>query len=200
MGTKKPLVRKAAQAPVKPQPQPDSEPKVTEEPTVEEIQADPELADGDEDTEPEDDNNTEEGEQDESEPEQVDGAHQLSPSKVDETKYDDPPAPLDRTANPMVNQDADHEPTDFGSLPGAPQGNVLVLGPDEPLRVDGEPSPDGTFVRLNKAVYRAKLPMGSKRWTFLLEYPAHAQIPMSIVQPVQRDESAPTVYPYTAQP
>jgi len=77
--------------------------------------------------------------------------------------------------------DPNYEEQDWANIPGAPDG--LVLGPNQNMSVDGEPSADGTHIVLSRAVYRAFLPMGSKRWAFVLEHPASAQIPMSIVRP-----------------
>lgn len=86
----------------------------------------------------------------------------------------------------MLSDNGDVDPdTDWGSLPGAPTDGGIVLGPDEPIRIDGELDQYGTSVTLNKAVYRAHRPMGSKRWAFTLVYPKGHQIPQSMVQRMQ---------------
>lgn len=195
MANKKPLAKKAL-APRTRQ-QPDSELKEVTPDVTTDTPSGPPIEDEVEETEQDDDSDIEQDENDESEDEEGEEDEEEQPA---EPEYEAPPAPLDRTANPMVNQAADHEPSDYGALPGAPKGPSLVLGPDEPLRVDGEVSPDGTYIRLNKAVYRAKLPMGSKRWAFMLVYPMNAQIPVSIVQPINQTPDSPSVYPYSAQP
>lgn len=74
---------------------------------------------------------------------------------------------------------------DYQNLSNAPKGDdVLVLGPDEPLRVSGEN--DGTTITLDKNVYRARQPFRTKRWTFTLVYPKGMQIPASQIAKVQQ--------------
>jgi len=78
---------------------------------------------------------------------------------------------------------ADGEDVDYANLPNAPKGsNVLVLGPDEPLRVSGHEN--GGVIVLDKTVYRAHRPFRSLRWTFTLEYPFGAEVPVSKVRTV----------------
>lgn len=74
----------------------------------------------------------------------------------------------------------EEEISDFGALPNAPKGEVIVLGPDEPLRVSGEVQ--GNVIVLDKAVYRAKRPFRSLRWTFQLMYPAGHTVPTHVAR------------------
>jgi hypothetical protein len=74
------------------------------------------------------------------------------------------------------------EPSDYAKLPGAPKGAVLVLGPEDPLKVSGEQQ--GGVIVLDKAVWRAHRPFRSQRWAFRLEYPLGHHLPMSVVQQV----------------
>lgn len=68
---------------------------------------------------------------------------------------------------------------DYAALPSAPKDGI-VLGPDEPLRVEGEEHDN--FIHLTKPVYRAFRPFRTKRWQFRLEYSAHQIIPLSVVK------------------
>lgn len=78
---------------------------------------------------------------------------------------------------------AEGDDVDFANLPNAPKGdNVMVLGPDEPLRVSGEEN--GGVIVLDKAVYRAHRPFRSLRWAFTLEFPIGAEVPVSRVRTV----------------
>ena len=95
----------------------------------------------------------------------------------------EPAKPVSFLVNAAVNLDVQ----DWAGLPNAPKHGI-VLGPGEPLRVDGTASADGTHITLTKPVFRAYLPMGSKRWAFGLEYQVGATLAMSIVQPVNRDQ------------
>lgn len=90
--------------------------------------------------------------------------------------------------------ESEPEVVDYASLPNAPKDSV-ILGPNERLVVDGEMSSDGTHIKLSKAVHRAFLPMGSKRWAFMLEYPAGAEIPASMVVAADRKHPATSTSP-----
>lgn len=71
----------------------------------------------------------------------------------------------------------------YMDAPGAPKDG-LILGPGEPLKVDGDDAGDNVNIRLRCAVYRAFKPMGSKRWGYTLEYPKGHLIPKTIIESV----------------
>lgn len=69
---------------------------------------------------------------------------------------------------------------DYPNLPNAPKGDVLVLGPNEPLRVSGDVQ--GNVILLDKAVYRAHRPFRSLRWAFTLVHQKGTVVPVSAVR------------------
>jgi len=81
------------------------------------------------------------------------------------------------------------EEVDYANLPNAPKGDVLILGPDEPLRVSGDEQ--GGVIVLDKPVYRARRPFRSLRWTFTLEYSAGSHLPVSKVRSVPKPINKP---------
>lgn len=111
---------------------------------------------------------------------------QTQPSQ-EELEAERAQSPNDATRSMLTEPEP--ERIDYASLPNAPQDSI-ILGPGEHLVVDGEISADGTTLKLSKAVYRAFLPMGSKRWAFTLEYPLGAEIPASMVVATDRQHPA----------
>lgn len=107
---------------------------------------------------------------------------EVTVTTLDETRRADETPATSQSAVKSHLTDPNYPDMVWEDLPGAPKDGI-VLGPNENMRVDGEPSSDGTHIVLSKAVYRAFLPMGSKRWAFTLEHPNGAHIPMSVVRP-----------------
>jgi hypothetical protein len=112
----------------------------------------------------------------------VDHAHRMLDEKLDSIRTQNETA---------IRVRSDEEGfSDFAELPNAPKGkDVLILGPDEPLRVSGEE--DGGQIILDKTIYRAVRPFRTKRWSFTLVHPKGAAIPSSQIRKVQEPVPVP---------
>lgn len=107
----------------------------------------------------------------------VQGAHEALTDKLDTIGVES------KNAEAIKQSMEADEVSDYGALPGAPKDGI-VLGPDEPLRVDGEHN--GNYVVLKKAVYRAQRRFRTKRWSFSLLFHAGQQIPVSQLRAVEQ--------------